>query len=200
LYPSNPLSFPENIKQILSNFSYTFQSFLANQVCAEGIKKELFLMKYLCYARQLNPIITGELREFLKSYFLSRRQSGINFQADARQLEGVIRLMRAHAKLRLAKEVNIIDAKEVIRLLNYSLKQICTDSLTGNQDIDLIYVGVSGSQRELLQFIKIHKILKIEDLRSMLRAPPDDTDKLVAYYQNKGDITFDGRYVRWNCG
>ena len=48
--------------------------------------------------------------------------------ATTRQLESMIRLSEAHAKMRLATEVTSADVKEAVRLIRSALKMSATDS------------------------------------------------------------------------
>ena len=72
----------------------------------------------------------------------------------ARQLEALVRLAEASAKLRLATEVTREDALKSIELIDYCLNQIAKDSETGKIDIDRISSKITSTQRSKISIIK----------------------------------------------
>ena len=67
--------------------------------------------------------------------------------ATTRQLESMIRLAEAHAKMRLSEQVTAHDVSEAVRLIKSALKQAATDSRTGLIDMSLLTEGTSASER-----------------------------------------------------
>ena len=67
--------------------------------------------------------------------------------ATTRQLESMIRLAEAHAKMRLSEEVTANDVHEAVRLIKSALKQAATDARTGLIDMGLLTEGTSASER-----------------------------------------------------
>lgn len=67
--------------------------------------------------------------------------------ATTRQLESMIRLAEAHAKMRLSDEVTAADVHEAVRLIKSALKQAATDARTGLIDMGLLTEGTSASER-----------------------------------------------------
>ena len=57
---------------------------------------------------------------------------------SARQIEGVIRMSEAFAKIRLSEKVDKIYAVNAVELMDYCLKRIAMDTETGTVDIDRI--------------------------------------------------------------
>lgn len=74
--------------------------------------------------------------------------------ATTRQLESMIRLAEAHAKMRLSEEVTANDVLEAVRLIKSALKQAATDSRTGLIDMGLLTEGTSASERRRMQDLK----------------------------------------------
>lgn len=74
--------------------------------------------------------------------------------ATTRQLESMIRLAEAHAKMRLSEEVTANDVLEAVRLIKSALKQAATDSRTGLIDMSLLTEGTSASERRRRQDLK----------------------------------------------
>lgn len=68
--------------------------------------------------------------------------------ATTRQLESMIRLAEAHARMRLSEEVTAGDVDEAVRLIRSALKQAATDSRTGLIDMSLLTAEANaGEQR-----------------------------------------------------
>lgn len=153
------------------------------QAIAE-ISSEL-LKKYFSYVRQkMNPKMTDEAITELKEYYISMRNTSTmdsegprSIPITARQLEGLVRLSEAAAKIRLSKTVNEKDVQKAIELVDYCLNQIAKDKDTGRIDIDRLGGSrVTASQRNNISIIKeiLHtleeqtkeKIIPIEDIIS----------------------------------
>ena len=129
------------------------------------VERDLF-RKYIGYAKQkIEPKLTDEAVEEIKNFYVKLR----NMQAigeshsipiSARQLQGLIRLAEAHAKLRLSPTVDKEDAQVAIRLTNYYLMQVGYDPETKTFDIDRFSVSTSSSQRSKIILMKetIHKL------------------------------------------
>ncbi|MBW3014754.1 minichromosome maintenance protein MCM, partial [Candidatus Woesearchaeota archaeon] len=112
------------------------------------------IRKYVAYAKQnCQPKLTDEAIEEIQEYYVKMRSSGSeeggvqSVPISARQLEGIIRLAEASARIRLAQNVSREDAKRAIELLQFCLAEIATDRETGKIDIDRITSGISASDR-----------------------------------------------------
>lgn len=68
--------------------------------------------------------------------------------ATTRQLESMIRLSEAHAKMRLSLTVEESDVNEAVRLIQSALQQAATDARTGLIDMGLLTEGSSASERK----------------------------------------------------
>jgi len=90
------------------------------------------LRKYLTYAKKIEPKLTNEARDVLLEFYLKMR--AINSEwitVTSRQLEGLVRLATAHARLLLKDTVDKEDAERAIHLVMKSLESIGTDIDTG---------------------------------------------------------------------
>lgn len=112
------------------------------------------LKRYLIYAKKkFSPVLTPEVNKVLQDYYLSMRklakedQETVVIPISVRQLEGLVRLAEASAKLRLSHKVEIEDAERAIALVNFSLKQIGTDPDTGKIDIDRLGNETTSTER-----------------------------------------------------
>jgi DNA replication licensing factor MCM4 len=78
--------------------------------------------------------------------------------ATPRQLDSMIRISEAIAKMRLATEVSEADVQEAVRLIKTAMKQSATDPRTGEIDMGIITTGVSATSservRRICEFIK----------------------------------------------
>lgn len=112
------------------------------------------LTAYVSYARSnIHPQLSDEAAEDLTRGYVEMRRRG-NFPgsskkvitATPRQIESVIRLSEALARMRFSEWVEKQDVKEAFRLLEVALQQSATDPSTGTIDMDLINTGISTSE------------------------------------------------------
>lgn len=121
-----------------------------------------FLTMYISYAKQhIKPQITPEAKEELVKAYVSMRKLGEDARssekritATTRQLESMIRLSEAHAKMRLSEYVTADDVIEAVRLIRSAIKEYAMDPITGTIDMDLIQTGTSSAQRKLRADLK----------------------------------------------
>ena len=74
--------------------------------------------------------------------------------ATTRQLESMIRLAEAHAKMRFSLFVEESDVAEAVRLIQSALKQAATDARTGLIDMGLLTEGTSAGERRVKEDLK----------------------------------------------
>jgi len=84
--------------------------------------------------------------------------------ATTRQLESMVRLSEAHAKMRLAESVEASDVHEAVRLIKSALKQAATDQRTGLIDMGLLTEGVSASERRRKSELKAGVLGVLDDM------------------------------------
>ena len=77
------------------------------------------------------------------------RTSEKRITATTRQLESMIRLSEAHARMRFSGFVELVDVEEACRLMRDAIRTSATDPRTGQIDMDLINTGTSMLQRRL---------------------------------------------------
>ena len=117
------------------------------------------LRKYVAYARKnIFPTLTEEAREFFGSYYVGLRSQGQDSNkpvpVTARQLEALIRLGEANARLRLSNRITIEDAQRVVKVLEGCLKKVGVDPDTGFLDADIISTGMSKTTRDKTKLMK----------------------------------------------
>ncbi|MDA3856467.1 MAG: minichromosome maintenance protein MCM [Candidatus Woesearchaeota archaeon] len=119
-----------------------------------------FLKKYVAFTKKIKPVLTQEAIDKIRNYYVAIRNAtgeddnGVkSVPITARQLEAIVRLAEAYAKIKLDKKVRGEHAQLAIDLLMYCLEKIGIDPRTGQLDIDKITSGVTASTRN------IHKII-----------------------------------------
>ena len=86
---------------------------------------------YITYARaKIHPVLTEAASNALISAYVEMRKAGIDSRtqekritATTRQLESMIRLSEAHARMRWSEEVELEDVEEANRLINSALRE-----------------------------------------------------------------------------
>ena len=167
-----------------------------------------FQRKYYAYVRKQNPKLTQEAIDEIKKYYITMRNSGAGDEAGiksipitARQLEALVRIAEAAAKVRLSKTVSKEDAQKGIELIDYTLNQIAKDSETGKIDIDRISSKITATQRSKISIVKelIHsleegagqKIVAVEQLIEIAKEKnisEEQIDEILDKLRRSGDI------------
>lgn len=114
-----------------------------------------FLTLYISYARSnIQPVLSDEAAQELTDSYVAMRALGQDVRAaekritaTTRQLESMIRLAEAHAKMRLSEVVTRDDVQEAYRLIQSALKTAATDS-EGRIDMSLLTEGTSSAERK----------------------------------------------------
>ncbi len=124
--------------------------------------------KYVGYARQnINPVLSKETSQLILDYYIKLRDAGRksgSFSATPRQLEGLIRLSEASARVKLKDKIDVSDAQRAIKIFKTSLEQTAVDKETGLIDIDIISTGQSTSERsQLKKLLSLIKDLTKDD-------------------------------------
>jgi len=118
----------------------------------------LLFRKYIAYAkRSCFPTIQPEAREKLRDYYLSLRNladTNKPVPVTARQLEALVRLGEASARVRLSPTIEMEDADRVIKIVDTCLRQVAYDAESGSFDIDKWTTGVSKRQRDIIRTVK----------------------------------------------
>lgn len=177
----------------------------------QGVVRDIIdqpmLRKYIAYAKQkIKPVLTDEAIEEIKDFYIRLRNQqgsadgGIKpIPITARQLEGIVRLSEAHAKIRLSGEVTREDTKVAIDLLKFSLRQVGYDEETKTFDIDRVTTGVTASKRGKVILVReslsqlesrLGKLIPEEELEKALegKLSGDELDEAVNHLAKAGDI------------
>ena len=97
--------------------------------------------KYLSYAKQIEPVLTPEAIDIIRGYYMDMRrvESEGMITVTPRQLEGLIRLASARARLLLKDMVDADDAQRAIYLVDQMMRTAGVDVNTGKTDLGVLY-------------------------------------------------------------
>ena len=171
----------------------------------EVIDKEL-LRKYLSYSKQkYNPVLTDEAITEMRNFYVGLRnlpQMGDSpnrpIPIGARQLEALVRLSEAHARMKLHKEVTKEDAEVAIELVKGYLMQVGYDEETKTIDIDKIGGNPASARnkisvvRETIEELenKLGKLIPFEEVEKALKdkMSASDIDEAIGKLLKTGDL------------
>ncbi len=163
------------------------------------------LRKYISYAKNIRPVLTDDAIQRLKEFYLEMRAitekiEGSPIAITARQLESLVRLAEARARVALRREVNAEDAEAAIVIMNKSLEEVGIDMSTQMRDIDVIMVGKPKSMQDKLRVIlneivemskdtgMVDKRLLIDEISSKHKIEIVDIQKLIGRMIKDGTI------------
>jgi len=155
-----------------------------------------FLRKYVAYAKRIYPVMTDEAMAIIEKKYLDIRKTGeaagSSVPITPRQLEAIIRLSEASARLRLSEAVAAEDAERAVRIVEYWMGMVAGEE--GRFDIDIIQTGISQSQRE--------QIITLRDVINELAGPEGvaDYEDIVRVAQERGipPAKVDAWLKRWS--
>jgi len=163
------------------------------------------LKKYIAYARKyVTPVLTDEAKELIQNFFVEMRRKSSEspdspILITPRQLEALIRMSEAYAKISLRNEVTRDDAERAINIMRIFLENVGLDVESGKMDIDTIMTGKPKSARDkmttILEIIddissmeecaKVGKIIKEAEKRSLDK---DSVQKVIQDMRKSGLI------------
>jgi DNA replication licensing factor MCM4 len=118
---------------------------------AENPISSKLLIDYIGYAREnFHPKLTDESHQKLVEIYVNMRETGEGqLSAYPRQLESLLRLAEAHAKIRFSNEVHTSDVIEAYRLYTAALQQSVTDPSTGKIDVSILTIGTTSKGKSI---------------------------------------------------
>merc|ERR1719370_603344 len=147
------------------------------------------LRDYLKYAKQTyKPTLSDGAGMLLTQNYVEMRKIGSGrgqITAYPRQLESLIRLSEAHARMRFSDTVEVLDVEEASRLHREALKQSATDPTTGRIDVSILTTGMSSASRKRRQ--EVSKALQ-ELLSKKTKTPTVSYDRLFSEFKTNSDI------------
>lgn len=144
-----------------------------NSTSIAPISRDL-LKKYIKHARRTyNPILTDEAKERIKEFYLKLRGQYDSEDAIisilARNLDALVRLSEAYAKMALREKVLKEDVEEIMKIFKRYLKDTGYDETTGKIDMDRIFVGQSRSNLNKLETLmnRLKEIFEENDWKAL---------------------------------
>ena len=122
------------------------------------------LTKYVSFAKRVDPILTKEAETKILEYYLKMRnvESDEMITVTPRQLEGLIRLATARARLLLKNKVEEEDAQRAIDLLQNMFEDAGIDVNTGKVDLGVLQGKPRSEVSKMQLFMDILKGLEGE--------------------------------------
>ena len=164
------------------------------------------LKKYISYAKQkYKPVLGDGAIAAMKEFYVGLRnmpQIGDGpskpIPIGARQLEAIVRLAEAHARMRLGDKVEVADAIAAINLVKSYLMQVGYDKDTKTFDIDRIS-GTGASERNKIGLVRdtieelekrLGKLVPMEEVSKALagKVSEVDVDEAVGKLLKSGDL------------
>tara|TARA_R110002050_G_scaffold280827_1_gene427915 strand:- start:2299 stop:3015 length:717 start_codon:yes stop_codon:yes gene_type:complete len=170
-----------------------FQSLKVDHTTFDPIPPKL-LRKYIAYARKhVKPVLSPEAANVLQDFYLSLRKnykSADHTPVTTRQLESLVRLAEARAKLELRTVVHKQDAQDVVDLMKESLVSIMDDNLG---HIDFRQISGMSKAKQALAFVDILKataektgerIFSVSEMREIAQKSNLSVDNLDQFIEN----------------
>ncbi len=170
------------------------------------VPRELF-RKYVAYAKQrIRPELSDDAIAEIKNFYIELRNKPIAIESgprpipiSARQLQALIRMSEASAKMRLSKQVTKDDAMRAIDIMKYYLMQVGYDYESKTFDIDRISGKYSTSQRGKILSVRdviielenrIGKLIPVEEIGKEMegKMEKDEIDEALNKLSSSGDI------------
>ncbi len=120
------------------------------------------LTKYLAYAKRISPVLTREAEEKILAYYLDMRnvESEEMITVTPRQLEGIIRLSTARARMLMKTTVDAEDAERAIYLIQNMLSNAGVDVNTGKVDLGVLQGRPQSEVSKMQLFMDVLKSLE----------------------------------------
>ena len=110
-----------------------------------GVLSRKEITVYIEMVRSLKPVMTPDVVDAIRKYYIGARSASGEIRITPRQLEAVKRLAGARAKIYRRKEVTIQDATRAIFLVENMIQRTLVDPATGQPDHLLATSGKSRS-------------------------------------------------------
>jgi replicative DNA helicase Mcm len=114
------------------------------------------LRKLIIYARKnVDPKFEEEeVLKTIENFYVKWRSVAESGESPVpitpRQLEALIRLAKANARMRLSDHVTVEDANRAIKIVSFYLREAGVDTETGKIDIDVLMTGKSRDRKSVV--------------------------------------------------
>ncbi len=170
------------------------------------INRELF-RKYVAYSKQrVHPTLNEEAVKEIKKFYIELRNKPVTSESalrpipiSARQLQALIRMSEASAKIRLSDTVAKEDTQRAIGIMKYYLMQVGYDYESQTFDIDRIAGKFSSSQRNKIIIVRdtithlenrLGKMIPLEEIETELenKLSKQEIEEAINKLSISGDI------------
>jgi replicative DNA helicase Mcm len=166
--------------------------------------------KYLSYAKQIEPALTLEAIDIIRGYYMDMRrvESEGMITVTPRQLEGLIRLASARARLLLKDMVDAEDAQRAIYLVDQMMRTAGVDVNTGKTDLGVLYGKPQSVVSKEKTFMEVFRGLTgaenndvedkalVDELMKTGKFTDEETRKYTQKFNREGQI-FERRPGFW---
>jgi replicative DNA helicase Mcm len=162
------------------------------------------MRKYVSYAKSIKPVLSSDALKRLGDFYLAMRAAseteGSPVAITARQLESLVRVAEARARVALKKEVSAEDAEAAITIMKRSLEEVGIDISSYKMDIDLIMTGKPKSVRDKMQVVLstlmameretgiVEKALLVSELESKYKVSRAESERILGQLLREGTI------------
>jgi replicative DNA helicase Mcm len=162
------------------------------------------MRKYVSYAKSIRPVLSSDALKRLGDFYLAMRAAseteGSPVAITARQLESLVRVAEARARVALKKEVSAEDAEAAIAIMKRSLEEVGIDISSYKMDIDLIMTGKPKSVRDKMQVVLstlmameretgiVEKTLLVSELESKYNVSRVESERILGQLLREGTI------------
>jgi replicative DNA helicase Mcm len=162
------------------------------------------LRKYVSFAKSVKPELSMDALNRLSDFYLAMRSAseteGSPVAITARQLESLVRISEARARVALRSEVTAADADAAITIMKRSLEEVGIDMSSYKVDIDLIMTGRPKSIRDKLHVVlstlmdmeKITGIVEkdalVNELETKQKIPRGEVERMIGQLLREGTI------------
>jgi replicative DNA helicase Mcm len=162
------------------------------------------MRKYVSYAKSVRPVLSNDALKRLSDFYLAMRAAseteGSPVAITARQLESLVRVAEARARVALRKEVSAEDAEAAIAIMKRSLEEVGIDVSSYKMDIDIIMTGKPKSVRDKMQVVLsalmamekqtgiVEKDVLVSELESKYKVPRAESERILGQLLREGTI------------
>ena len=162
------------------------------------------MRKYVSYAKSIKPVLSNDALKRLGDFYLAMRAAseteGSPVAITARQLESLVRIAEARARVALKKEVSAEDAEAAVTIMKRSLEEVGIDISSYKMDIDIIMTGKPKSVRDKMQVVLsalmemeketgiVEKSALSSQLESKYKVPRSETERIIGQLLREGTI------------
>ncbi|MCP8306993.1 MAG: minichromosome maintenance protein MCM [archaeon] len=160
------------------------------------------LHKYILYAKKIGPVLTKEAEEKILEYYLDMRKTGSEsmITVTPRQLEALIRLATARARIMLRDKVTEEDAMRAVSLMRRMLETVGVDVKTGKMDLGVLHGRPLSERNLLVAALDVFKTLEgpkknpvegrvfIDELAKTEKFTQEDAQRMLQTLNRSGQI------------